>query len=63
MIYIGIHQTTGPLKNIREIHFYLPQNRGDNAFGSISVFVCVCVRVCVCVCVFVGALLFEPFDV
>ena len=31
-------------------YIYLPRSRGDNAFGSISVFVAVCVCVCLYVC-------------
>ena len=35
---------------------YRPRSRGDNAFGSVRVFVCLFV------CLSVRALLFEPFD-
>ncbi len=37
-------------------HFYRPRSRGDDAFGSVRVFVCMYV------CMYVTALLFEPFD-
>ncbi len=48
------------LINYYIINNYRPRSRGDNAFGSVRVFVCVCV--CLFVCVFVRALLFEPLD-
>ena len=36
--------------------FYRPRSSGDNAFGSVRLFVCLCV------CLFVRALLFELFE-